>query len=71
MIDHILLFGSSGMLGRYIYTYFKDHPIIRLSIVEPNEFRVTQESLETLDTLLETKHVDASTCIINCIGTYK
>jgi len=69
MIDHILLFGSSGMLGRYIYTYFKDHPIIRLSIVEPNEFRVTQESLETLDTLLETKHVDASTCIINCIGT--
>jgi dTDP-4-dehydrorhamnose reductase len=67
-MQHIVLFGSTGMLGRYFYTYFKDHPTFRLTVVTNREFRVTRESLEDLDALLAAKGVDAHTCVINCIG---
>jgi dTDP-4-dehydrorhamnose reductase len=65
-MDHIVLFGSTGMLGRYIYSYFIQRKYFRLTIVK--DFRVNQESLESLDALLERYEVTKSTCIINCIG---
>lgn len=68
MVHHIVLFGSTGMLGRYLYMYFKNHPPFRLTLVTNEEFRVSRESLETLDSLLAAKGVDAGTCVINAIG---
>ena len=68
MIDHILLFGSTGMLGRYIFSYFKNHPTIRLSIVTNDEFRVTEQSIHSLCELFIKYSVNEHTCVINCIG---
>lgn len=68
MVTNILLFGSTGMLGRYIYSYFKNHPTIRIRVITNDMFRVAWETLDTLDTLLDTQLIDASTCVINCIG---
>ena len=68
MTSRILLVGSTGMLGRYIYSYFKHHPTIRLDIITNDEFRVTEDTLDTIDTLLDRHSVDAATCVINCIG---
>ena len=68
MTTRILLFGSTGMLGRYVYSYFKHHPTLRLDIVPNDEFRVTQDTLDSIDTLLDRHSVDATTCVINCIG---
>ena len=56
------------MLGRYIYSYFKNHPTIRIRVITNDMFRVAWETLDTLDTLLDTQLIDASTCVINCIG---
>ena len=67
-MQHIVLFGSTGMLGCYIYTYFQAHPTIRLTVVQNDEFRVTRSSLDNIDTLLEAKGVNEHTCVINCIG---
>ena len=68
MTTHILLFGSTGMLGRYIYSYFKHHPTLRLDVVTNDEFRVTEDTLDGIDALLDRHSVDAATCVINCIG---
>ena len=68
MTTRILLFGSTGMLGRYLYSYFKHHPTLRLDVVLNDEFRVTQDTLDGIDTLLDRHSVDAATCVINCIG---
>lgn len=64
-INQILLFGSTGMLGRYIYTYFYKHTDI--SII-PIDFRVTNESLYNIDYILNKHKADENTCVINCIG---
>jgi len=61
----ILLFGSTGMLGRYIYTYFyklSTYQIINI------EYRVNNENLNLLEQLLIENNIDDKTCIINCIG---
>ena len=65
MINKILIFGSTGMLGSYIYTYFIKYtqiPIIKI------EYRITLEQLDTLEKILIDNNIDANTCIINCIG---
>jgi dTDP-4-dehydrorhamnose reductase len=68
MVHHIVLFGSTGMLGRYLATYFKDRSPFRLTLVTNEEFRVNRESLECIHALLAAKGVDAHTCVINAIG---
>lgn len=64
-INKILLFGSSGMLGRYIYSYFNNIQNISLSAID---IRITSESLETIEDILIRNGIDQNTCIINCIG---
>lgn len=68
MITNLLLFGSTGMLGRYIYSYFKNHPTIRIRIVTNDMFRVTWNTLDTIEALLDDHSIDETTCVINCIG---
>jgi dTDP-4-dehydrorhamnose reductase len=62
-INKIILFGSSGMLGRYIYSYFKD----KIDII-PIEYRIFNNNFELLEQLLEKYNINENTCIINCIG---
>lgn len=64
-INKILLFGSSGMLGRYIYSYFNNIQNISLSAID---IRISSESLETIEDILIRNNIDQNTCIINCIG---
>lgn len=56
------------MLGRYIYSYFKNHPTIRIHVITNDMFRVSWETLDKIDALLDAQLIDASTCVINCIG---
>jgi dTDP-4-dehydrorhamnose reductase len=65
MIRKILLFGSSGMLGSYIHTYFDQTPDIEIVKID---FRVTNDNLSTLEDVLIENNIDKYTCIINCIG---
>jgi dTDP-4-dehydrorhamnose reductase len=59
MIQKILLFGESGMLGKYIYSYFK-HKI--------NIVRVNYKIIDHFDDLENMLDLDENTCVINCIG---
>lgn len=68
MIDTILLFGSTGMLGRYIYSYFKQNTNITVKTITSNEYRVSHENLDDLDDILVKKGINQNTCVINCIG---
>lgn len=66
MINKIILFGSSGMLGHYIYTYFKNN---NFEIIKIN-YRITKNNydFEDIDNILINNNIDNNTCIINCIG---
>lgn len=65
VINKILLFGSTGMLGNYIYTYFYKYTDI---LIIPVVFKITNESLYYLEELLQKNNIDENTCIINCVG---
>jgi len=65
IINKLLLFGYTGMLGRYIYTYFHKYSDI---LIIPVDYRVTNESLYHLEDILKKYIIDENTCIINCIG---
>jgi dTDP-4-dehydrorhamnose reductase len=66
MIDHIILFGSTGMLGRYVYSYFQHHPRIHLSVVK--EYRVHEDTFGEIDGILAKLGAGPTTCVVNCIG---
>ena len=69
MISNMILFGYTGMLGRYIYSYFKDSNI-NLIIVTNDEFRITKDTLQAdiIRNILIKKGINSDTCIVNCIG---
>lgn len=64
-IDKILLFGSTGMLGRYIYSYFTQYTDISVTKIS---FRITKQNMENLGNILIENEINENTCIINCIG---
>lgn len=53
------------MLGNYVYKYFQR---TKTQISTIDGFRVTKESLNTIDTLLIAHGINNETCVINCIG---
>ena len=65
-INKIIIFGASGMLGRYIHSYFlqkvNEFQIIAIS------FRITNETIDQLENILINNNIDNHTCVINCIG---
>lgn len=65
MIEKIILFGATGMLGNYIYSYFKQHTNIPIIVIYS---RITEENIHNLHFLLNTYKIDNKTCVINCIG---
>ena len=66
-INKILLFGSTGMLGRYIYTYFTRNTKLNIEVININ-YRVNLENLNKLENSLIINGINSSTCVINCIG---
>ncbi len=67
MTNKIILFGSNGMLGTYIKTYFSNKNI-ELICITRNEFEVTSYNISKLEDYLIKYNIDKNTCIINCIG---
>lgn len=67
MINKLILFGSNGMLGNYIKSYFvkKD---IELICISRQQFEITSHNISNLDDFLLKMEIDEHTCIINCNG---
>ncbi len=64
MIQRVILFGRTGMLGRYIYSYLKG----KVPMICPT-FRLTStKSLDELESILLNHKCNQDTLIINCIG---
>jgi dTDP-4-dehydrorhamnose reductase len=63
-INKIIVFGSTGMLGKYISTFFNK---TEYNVICINE-RITKESLQNIEEWLVIHNIDNKTCIINCIG---
>jgi dTDP-4-dehydrorhamnose reductase len=64
-INKILVFGSTGMLGRYISTFFKQKKeLIVINVC----CRITKETIGNVEECLLENKIDEKTCIINCIG---
>jgi dTDP-4-dehydrorhamnose reductase len=68
MINKLILFGSNGMLGRYISTYFKDKQGLQVISISRMEFEITSDSITHLEQFLSSFDLDENTCIINCNG---
>ena len=64
MITTIILFGQTGMLGNYIYSFFKT---TKYNVKCINE-RITETNIHSVEEWLVANGIDNTTCIINCIG---
>jgi len=62
----IILFGSEGMLGNYIFRYLKKFYFIET--INRNEYDVIIHSFEDLENILISKNINSSTIIINAYG---
>jgi dTDP-4-dehydrorhamnose reductase len=69
MIKKIIIFGSNGMLGSYLMTYFTMHcRKYGVMGVSRASFEVNEQSLINLEERLASYEIDGVTCVINCIG---
>ena len=65
MIKNIIIFGSTGMLGNYIYNFFykkQNYNVIK------SEFFISEKNINNLEDYLLKYNINNETCIINCIG---
>lgn len=62
----VLVFGSTGMLGRYLFTYLEKYYQV-ISISRPL-FDAMKVNMLDLNQLLVSHNCDQTTVIINCIG---
>lgn len=67
MIDKLIIFGSNGMLGRYLKNYFSKKEILLICITRQN-FEITANNISKLEEFLVELKIDKNTCIINCNG---
>jgi len=65
----VFIFGSNGMLGRYVKTYLKNF----FEVVEINrdKFNVSNCSEQTIEDILIQNSIKNNDIIINCVGTIK
>lgn len=73
MITQIIIFGTNGMLGTYVYNYFKQNvgPDVNIIPLDRTKYDILAQSFQELDTLLLSFSIntpDTNTCIINCAG---
>lgn len=68
-INKIIIIGSTGMLGRYIYKYFTTVcTAYKVLTVNSDRYRISQESLGDIERILLECGIDDKTCVINCAG---
>lgn len=68
MIKTVIIFGSNGMLGRYINKYLTEKTLLQIISLTREDFNVSKNSLSLLEDFLISKNINSETCIINCIG---
>lgn len=67
-INKILLFGSTGMFGQYVYSYFKQSTTISVEVI-PIHFRINENhGFDLLEQTLLDHGINHETCVINCVG---
>ncbi len=64
-INKIILFGETGMLGKYIYSYFKNNKNIQIITIK---YKVVYNNFDLLEQILIDNNINERTCVINCIG---
>ena len=68
MIKTIIIFGSNGMLGRYIKKHLAEKTSLQIIPLTREDFNISTNSLSLLEEFLVNKNINTETCIINCIG---
>ena len=65
-VNKILLFGSTGMFGHYVYSYFKQSTNINII---PIHYRISEkDGFDLLEQTLIDHGINDETCVINCVG---
>lgn len=67
MINKLVIFGSNGMLGNYLFQYFSKSSLELISITR-KDFEITADNIHNLYDFLKQYLIDENTCIINCVG---
>jgi dTDP-4-dehydrorhamnose reductase len=63
---NIILFGSTGMLGRYVLKYLKSHNL-NIFCIDRKEYDASSGQFNTLKNLIKS-YDNGNTVIINCVG---
>lgn len=67
-MNKIIVFGSSGMLGRYITSYFQQRGGFTVVDITRKDYDVKTGSVQQLRELLVQHHTDANTVVFNAVG---
>jgi dTDP-4-dehydrorhamnose reductase len=67
MINKLIIFGTNGMLGNYIKSYFIKKTIYEVICITRKEYEITPDNIPKLDAFLLSM-ISENTCIINCNG---
>jgi len=67
MINKLIIFGSNGMLGNYITSYFTKKTTYEVICVTRKEYEITTDNISKLEEFILSMISD-NTCIINCNG---
>lgn len=66
----IFVFGSKGMLGRYVYTYLKNNLYNEVIEVNRNEVDASEPNMGNLQKFIQEK-MSKGDIVVNCMGTIK
>lgn len=67
-INKLVIFGGNGMLGKYIYTYFKQQNNLQVISLKRSDYDVLHHNLDALDQLFKLHNLDSNTFVFNAIG---
>ena len=76
-IKNIIIFGSNGMLGTYLYKYLSiladnfKRPKYNVIGITRKDFEVTNDNITHLNSFLKRFNFKNNTLVINCIGRFK
>jgi len=65
-MNKLIIFGSNGMLGNYMTKYFQC--IFHVIPLTRNDFDITFDNLQNLETIFVKYNINSESCIINCCG---
>lgn len=68
MINKLIIFGSNGMLGRYIYKYFTHNTTLEIIPLTRKDFDAHLDKIDKLDKIFKKYNVNSNTLVFNAIG---